>query len=309
MTEPFCSFLETWNAPVKTIAPPNRLPIKTYVGPDMVIPQFGEWARYIKSLKWSESMEKKFHKSQLLQDLIDMPSLQEPTLRVEKEQIWTPALFSECLEGSMKNIESALIQVVGNCEEMPCKHCINGHGLFAHCLRVPNTPACGNCHWAANGARCSFNTQTTFLKGPFRKIQARYDLIDFDEVDDNQEAPKSTSRKRKIREKTFNVNEVDDDKKEVKTLREELDRVEEHRYLQGQHFRASRQNLSLPTDQVNLMATENSTITSGIATCHEKARAFRDAHEKLEAQIAMMDTTICRITDRMLAPVDRELLP
>ncbi|KAJ6091897.1 hypothetical protein N7467_003866 [Penicillium canescens] len=49
-----------------------------------------------------------------------------------------------------------MIQVVGLVQIIPCRHCLQRDGPWAHCVVAPGATHCGNCHWGGNSFRCSF---------------------------------------------------------------------------------------------------------------------------------------------------------
>ena len=141
---------------IQTITLPDTLP-SVRIGTDHVAP--GPWAEYVKRVKWEKAVKGTRPKSNLLGLLLSMPNVNEPILRVATRNSWTPSLFSEKIGASLANVEAVLIQVVGTRAEVPCTHCQEGLGPFAHCVRIAGDQTdCGNCHWGGNQRRCSFNT-------------------------------------------------------------------------------------------------------------------------------------------------------
>ncbi|KAJ5199553.1 Protein of unknown function DUF3716 [Penicillium cf. griseofulvum] len=97
-------------------------------------------------------------KSDFVAHLLAMPSRNELILRSGTWSVWSASMFSENIGESLTNVEAILIQVVGTRQEVPCKHCEERRGPFAHCVRIPEANNhWGNCHWGGDRDRCSFN--------------------------------------------------------------------------------------------------------------------------------------------------------
>lgn len=139
--------------PDQSAASPPAVPFGTG------LQEAGPWAAWIKNLDWPRGRWGHKPSSTLIDTLVELPSRNEPVLRFKHQDRWTSAHFSHQIRLAYKNIEATLIQVVGSPAPVSCRNCRQEDGIFSHCITVPGVPACGNCHWAGRGDRCTLNSE------------------------------------------------------------------------------------------------------------------------------------------------------
>lgn len=126
-------------------------------------------------------------KSKLIERLLPMESLREPTLRYGSRNKWNASILFTKISKSLVNIEATLMQTVGTIQsrENECIHCKEEAGPFSNCVKVEGVEFCANCHWEKLDLRCSFNSQPSTpkkrrsLQPPTdEEIQKKKDLMD-----------------------------------------------------------------------------------------------------------------------------------
>jgi hypothetical protein len=126
-------------------------------------------------------------KSKLIERLLLMESVREPTLRYGSRNKWSASILFTKISKSLANFEATLMQTVGTIQsrENECVHCKEEAGLFSNCVKVDGVESCANCHWEKLDLRCSFNSQPSTpkkrrsLQPPTdEEIQKKKDLIE-----------------------------------------------------------------------------------------------------------------------------------
>ncbi|KAJ5472786.1 hypothetical protein N7530_006787 [Penicillium desertorum] len=77
-----------------------------------------------------------------------MPNQREPCMR--RGIRWTAPQFQQQMNDSLPRVEAALMQVVGQQDELQCTMCLLLSGPFSNCVSVrgiDDLSACANCHW------------------------------------------------------------------------------------------------------------------------------------------------------------------
>ncbi|KAJ5335471.1 hypothetical protein N7452_007874 [Penicillium brevicompactum] len=118
----------------------------------------GEWAKLVKTLPWKVAQTAKLLKTSAISVMVQSPSRREPSQRTSTP--YTGMRLHERVSASAANVESILIQTVGEISQQECQSCLKGHGPWARCIRFHNidrtVTACGNCQWNGHKGRCDF---------------------------------------------------------------------------------------------------------------------------------------------------------
>ncbi|KAJ5909818.1 hypothetical protein N7504_004461 [Penicillium tannophilum] len=123
----------------------------------------GPWANFIFQKPCPFSVAVKHNNSlrgEILLALIDMPAVNEPTIRNALRLSCDAKQFFSKINQRVANVEAIFMYTVGVAitdKPLQCKHCRQGNGPFEYCVRVPGFMKCANCHWDKQGPRCSFN--------------------------------------------------------------------------------------------------------------------------------------------------------
>lgn len=117
----------------------------------------GYWARKATELPWRAARKGSYFHGELLLRLQHLNAVREPSLRPSRK--WEGPDFFAKIIIKRQNVEALRIQTVGQEVEDPCLHCRRGEGPFVGCV-IANEyadvmPQCANCHWGAQGERCS----------------------------------------------------------------------------------------------------------------------------------------------------------
>lgn len=118
-----------------------------------------EWAQHIMRMEWKVARSARgFLKTPALRLLSTAEPRREPLLRFNTR--YDRERLEERIAANASNIESAVIQVVGELPPQACVSCLRGYGPWARCVRFYDdegiVSACGNCTWNQKRERCSF---------------------------------------------------------------------------------------------------------------------------------------------------------
>ncbi|CEJ53669.1 hypothetical protein PMG11_00019 [Penicillium brasilianum] len=117
----------------------------------------GYWARKGTELPWRAARKGSYLHGELLLRLQHLNAMREPSLRPSRA--WEGSDFFAKIGIKRQNVEALRVQTVGQEAEDPCLHCRRGDGPFAGCVIAHECadimPQCANCHWGAQGERCS----------------------------------------------------------------------------------------------------------------------------------------------------------
>ncbi|KAJ5372428.1 hypothetical protein N7517_004434 [Penicillium concentricum] len=86
-----------------------------------------------------------------------MSNQREPYLR--RGINLTAQEFQKQMNDSLPRVEAALMQVVGQQNDLECTRCLQLFGKFSHCVSVRGInglSACANCHWAERDHLCQY---------------------------------------------------------------------------------------------------------------------------------------------------------
>ncbi|KAJ5101348.1 hypothetical protein NUU61_003570 [Penicillium alfredii] len=104
-------------------------PIKE--GTDLEPPSL--WADHIFELRWKVARQRGYIKSPILDTLMSEEKQREPFLRHNKG--WPAKRLDEMIDSNKCNVESAMLQVVGDIARAPCASCQRGNGPWAQCVK------------------------------------------------------------------------------------------------------------------------------------------------------------------------------
>ncbi|KAF3019923.1 hypothetical protein E8E15_003971 [Penicillium rubens] len=114
------------------VGAPSQIPAGKAGGADM---NPGPWADYAMTVPWKEP-------------------LQRSTTN------YTGKRLDERIGSKAANVESILIQIVGEVSQQECTSCLQNDGPWAKCVRFHDidrvVTACGNCQWNGRAIRCDF---------------------------------------------------------------------------------------------------------------------------------------------------------
>lgn len=117
----------------------------------------GYWARKATELPWRTARKGSYFHGELLPRLQHLNAVREPSLRPSRE--WEGPDFFAKIGIKRQNVEALRVQTVGQEAGDPCLHCRRGEGPFVGCVIAHECanimPQCANCHWGAQGERCS----------------------------------------------------------------------------------------------------------------------------------------------------------
>lgn len=109
-------------------------------------------------LPWKVARRDKFIKTEAIKLLMAVESRREPAQRSSTG--YTGKRLDERVGANAANVESILMQVVGDISPQECTSCLKGNGPWAHCVVFHDVgrtvTACGNCQWNGNKSRCEF---------------------------------------------------------------------------------------------------------------------------------------------------------
>ncbi|KAJ5770924.1 uncharacterized protein N7511_002975 [Penicillium nucicola] len=94
------------------------------------------WATYVKQLPWKVARHGKFIKTDAIKMLKEAPSRREPVQRSSTG--YTGKRLDERIGTQAANVESVLIQIVGETSYQECTNCLKNNGPWAHCIRYDN---------------------------------------------------------------------------------------------------------------------------------------------------------------------------
>ncbi|KAJ5816591.1 hypothetical protein N7447_008824 [Penicillium robsamsonii] len=157
--------------------PPSRqtiLPPPPGQGDDMLIAP-GLWAVHIQKLPFRVARQGEMLQGRYLNILNAMSNQREPCLR--RGINLTAQEFQKQMNDSLPRVEAALMQVVGNQNELECTRCLELIGKFSHCVSVrgiDGLSACANCHWAERDHLCQYIRNLPTLT----QSTAGFDLMD-----------------------------------------------------------------------------------------------------------------------------------
>lgn len=118
----------------------------------------GEWAAYAMKLPWKVARSGRRMKTNAIKLLTGAAAVREPLQRSTTQ--YTGKRLDERVGSKAANVESILIQIVGEVSQQECSHCLQDNGPWAKCIRfldIDHTvTACGNCQWNGRETRCEF---------------------------------------------------------------------------------------------------------------------------------------------------------
>lgn len=118
----------------------------------------GPWATYIMSLPWKVARSARFIKTEAIKVMKGATTVRDPLQRSSTR--YTSKRMDEKIRSSAANVESAMIQIVGEVSQQECNSCQKRNGPWAQCIRFQDidrtVSSCGNCHWNGQQRRCSY---------------------------------------------------------------------------------------------------------------------------------------------------------
>lgn len=158
-----CTYIQNLNRNLRE--PPSQL-----IGEEFTIPgghsgsshvDPGHVTEWIMRLPFRTTLDGLVYKSKALEELHQQPVIRGRLTRSIRKM--TCAKLTGFFESNIVNIESAIIQIVGEISPEPCSQCLRQQGPWAKCVvfKSPSnlTQACGNCHWSGKGPRCGFYSE------------------------------------------------------------------------------------------------------------------------------------------------------
>ncbi|KGO77409.1 Protein of unknown function DUF3716 [Penicillium italicum] len=132
----------------------------------------GPWAVHIHKLPFREARQGDILQGRYLDALNAMPNQREPHLRYGTN--WTAQRFQQEMNSSLPRVEAALMQVVGQQNEVNCTRCLKLFGKFSRCVTVrgiDGLSACANCHWEEQDNLCQHAQEfATFSRTRARQV-------------------------------------------------------------------------------------------------------------------------------------------
>ncbi|KAJ5796227.1 uncharacterized protein N7518_004767 [Penicillium psychrosexuale] len=118
----------------------------------------GPWAEYAMTLPWKVARNARKIKTQALMQLKQATPVREPLQRSTTN--YTGKRLDERIGSRAANVESILIQIVGEVSVQECTSCLQNNGPWAKCIRFHDlnrvVTACGNCQWNGRATRCNY---------------------------------------------------------------------------------------------------------------------------------------------------------
>jgi hypothetical protein len=109
-------------------------------------------------LPWKVARTGRRLKTKAIALLTGAVAVREPLQRSTTN--YTGKRLDERIGSRAANVESILIQIVGEVSQQECDHCLQNNGPWAKCVRFLDVDrivtACGNCQWNGRADRCSF---------------------------------------------------------------------------------------------------------------------------------------------------------
>ncbi|KAJ5517016.1 hypothetical protein N7527_008576 [Penicillium freii] len=159
-----------------TVGAPSRIPAGEAGGEDM---NPGLWAEYVMKVPWKVARKAKKLKTRAIAKLKQATPVREPLQRSTTH--YTGKRMDERIGSKAANVESILIQIVGEVSQQECTNCLQNDGPWAKCVRYHDidrvVTACGNCQWNGQAAETGLQAVER-LEEYVRRIQAELGLHD-----------------------------------------------------------------------------------------------------------------------------------
>ena len=137
------------------IGAPISIPIGRAGGADLAP---GAWAEYAMKILWKVARNARNIKTRAIKLLREATPKREPLQRSTTH--YTGKRMDERINSRAANVESILIQIVGEVSRQECTSCLQNDGPWAKCIRFHDidriVTACGNCQWNGQQSRCDF---------------------------------------------------------------------------------------------------------------------------------------------------------
>lgn len=118
----------------------------------------GPWAQYAMTVPWKVARNARKIKTRAISKLKQATAVREPLQRSMTN--YTGKRLDERIGSKAANVESILIQIVGEVSQQECTNCQQNDGPWAKCVRYHDidrvVTACGNCQWNGRAVRCDF---------------------------------------------------------------------------------------------------------------------------------------------------------
>lgn len=107
---------------------------------------------------WKVARNARRLKTRAIAKLKQATPVREPLQRSTTH--YTGKRMDERIGSRAANVESILIQIVGEVSQQECANCLQNDGPWAKCVRYHDidrvVTACGNCQWNGRAVRCDF---------------------------------------------------------------------------------------------------------------------------------------------------------
>lgn len=110
------------------------------------------------TVPWKVARNARKLKTRAIAKLKQATAVREPLQRSTTH--YTGKRLDERIGSKAANVESILIQIVGEVSQQECTNCLQNDGPWAKCVRYHDidrvVTACGNCQWNGRAVRCDF---------------------------------------------------------------------------------------------------------------------------------------------------------